>query len=213
MKNITLELNTNLLPIFSGTYNTGWGVTEYDDYGDELPVEYNHEDLMISIVNIYRQHEDKIINLLGIDWIKSIKFTNTWFSPREYNFKTDQLDLKLEIDKSGMLSALGGLINSFDFNKWLNENFSSRDGFMSFTPNNYKELLDQITSEGESYDQSISALIQYLGKFEDIEQDILEDWLGNGYGGLDYEIEEDEKEDNEVVHKELPGQMKLPLIE
>ena len=191
-----LLVNTNLIPIFKGTYNTFWEICEYEDDGEEIEIDYDFNDFMKSIVETYKDNEENILEALGVDFIRSVKISETYFTPREYNFKTDQLDFVLDINKSGLLRALKKLENNKDFEQYLKDNFSSYDGFWSFTPNNYKELYKEITTEGDEYCQSISALIWYLAKDskKDIELEIYEEWSGNGYGGLDYKLVVDKDE-------------------
>jgi hypothetical protein len=192
-----IELNTSMIPLFSGTYGTFW-----DDFLDENQdnqglhprAEYEHKDLMESIASEYHNHETEIVRDMNIDWIKSIKFMGSWYSPREYNFKTDSLDFELEIDQPAMMQALAKLADNQEFKKYLTDNFSSRDGFWSFTPNNYEDLKEAIVSEGDRYDQAVSALITYLAEgldgdfYQTIEGMIYEHFTSNGYGGLDYKF-------------------------
>ena len=159
MSKIKIELNTNLIPIFSGTYESIWEVRETDDNGNELPVDYKHEELMQSIVSEYQDHAKWIVKELNIPWIKSIEFTGGFGSPREYNFSTDVLDFTININVAGMLRDLVKLGTSEEFKKYLKDHFSSRDGFMSFTPDNYQELFAEIHGELKYFDQSIGALI------------------------------------------------------
>ena len=192
-------LNTNLVPLFSGTYESIWEVYETDDQGNELPVDYNQADFMASIASEYQKHNAYIKSELAIDFIKSINFTGGTNSPREYNFSTDTLDFEVEINKTKLLQTLKNLETDQEFSKYLKDNFTSYDGFMSFTPNNYHDLKTQIVGEGDEYSQALGALITYLGKNIEhgggtsIEEMVFDSWQGNGYGGLDYKIEEEEK--------------------
>lgn len=122
---------------------------------------------------------------------QKIVFTGT-YSPREYNFKTDELDFTLTIDKRGFMEAIKGLEHNDEFATFLHENYASRDGFMSFTPDNYAEMLKEIATSGDYSDQAIASVVTFFtqGKNEDIEVQAYEEWLCNGYGGLDYTIGE-----------------------
>jgi len=102
------------------------------------------------------------------------------------------------IDKRAMLKALDELANSQKFGKFLIDHYRSRDGFISFTPDNYKELQETILSEGNEFEQAIGASIRFTAKnnINKIESEVLEDWLCNGYYGLDYKIEEPETAEN-----------------
>jgi hypothetical protein len=194
------RLNTNLIPFFSGTYETIWQVIEYDDDdddGNELNIDYDHRDLMKSIVTVFKENENYILKELQQEakFIKSIKFTNTFSSPKEYNFSTDVIDFDIEINQSKLKKVLKELEHNQDFKNFLKENYSSYDGFMSFTPNNYNEIKENIENNGMEAEQSISAIINYLvmiarNTLHDIEETIYEEWSCNGYGGLDYNISE-----------------------
>ena len=186
-------LNTNLIPLFSGTYETQWEVSEANDEGEELEVNYDHHELMKSIARVYQKNEDYILRELNCPFIRSIHFTGGTYSPREYNFKTDELDFTIDINEKKLQEALEGLWDNADFDAWLRENFTSRDGFISFTPNSYMKLHDAIVKHTDEHDQALGAVITYLAKKNlkphggcSIEEMVHENWQGNGYGGLDY---------------------------
>lgn len=186
-------LNTNLIPLFNGTYETGWEVSEVNDEGDELEVNYDHQELMKSIAQVYQKNEAYILSELNCPFIRSIHFTGGTYSPREYNFSTDTLDFTVNIDEKKLREALETLRGNTDFETYLHENFTSYDGFISFTPNTYGELYDAITKHGDEHDQALGALITYRNKEEldlygkcSIEEAIHENWQANGYEGLDY---------------------------
>ncbi len=195
VKIMTIKLNTNLVPLFSGTYETIWSVEEYADNGDELEVDYNHEDLMKSIAEAYQDHTIYIRSELNCPFIKSIKFTGKFFSPSQYNFSTDELDFDIEVDKKQLAVTLEKLADDKDFEKFLQEHYTSYDGFSSWTPNNYNEIKNSIDTHGDDFEQSIGAVVSFLARenteIDDacsIEGMVHEDWAGNGYGGLDYKI-------------------------
>ena len=186
-------LNTNLIPLFNGTYNTQWEVSETNDEGEELDVDYDFGELMKSIAHAYQKNETYILSELNCPFIRSIHFTGGTYSPREYNFSTDTLDFTVNIDERLLRVSLEALRGNKDFGTWLRENFTSRDGFISFTPNSYGELFEAITKHGDEHDQALGAFITYLNKEEldlygkcEIDETIHEDWQGNGYEGLDY---------------------------
>lgn len=198
---MTVELNTNLVRFFSGTYGSIWDeLTEQDDDGKELYLDYKHEDLMRSIAEAYQYKASEIKRDLNIDFIKELRFTGGFYSPTEYNFKNDELDFTVDIDEEKLGLTIDRLENDEEFNKWLHEHYTSRDGFWSWTPNNYKELSEAIINHGDSFEQSIGALVSYLGRdaikgddfYNSIEGMVFEDWRSNGYGGLDYTLVDDE---------------------
>jgi hypothetical protein len=193
-----IQLNTNLIPIFSGTYESVWDIVDCDDNGNELYTVYDHNELMKGICKAYQDNADYIVSELNIPWIKKIKFTAS-YSPREYNFSTDTLDFDITVSKKDLYKALEELKGSLDFEKYLRDNFTSYDGFMSFTPNSYQDLYNEILTQGREFEQSIGAIIRYLvdsekfigggDYYNTIESSIHESWNGNGYGGTSYHVE------------------------
>lgn len=192
-----VELNTSLFGIFSGTYGTAWEVTATDDLGNELDVEYEFTDLMKSIARVYQENRKDILDLMKeseIDFVSNTTFTGGFYSPREYNFSTDTLDLVVTLNKKKLVEKTRKLCQERLFIQYLEDNFTSCDGFMSFTPNNPKDLLESIEAENDEFDQSLGAILTYLAVshdtdwYETIEGGVHEDWQGNGYGGLDYKV-------------------------
>lgn len=190
----TIEMNTNLIDVFSGTYESIWEIRDCDENGNEINCNYDHRELMQSIVKAYKQSEESLVRDLDIPWITKIDFTG-FYSPSQYNYSTDRLEFNMCIDEQGMLENLSNLKNDDKFHQFLKDNYSSYDGFMSFTPNNYDELFNEISNE-EHYHQSIAALIAYLlkqNKFDSInwEQNNTYDyWSSNGYMGLNYTVDQ-----------------------
>lgn len=192
------DLSTNLVPLFSGTYETQWSdINDYLDTG-EVPLEYDFNELMRSIAGAYQDNQDYILSELGIPWVKSIKFTGGTWSPREYNFSTDSLDFRANIDMKAMYKYLEGLEHSTEFTQWLRDNYSSRDGFISFTPDTWLELSQEIRGHHRNETQAIGALMRWAGlqsnpeNFDymgNIEGHIYEEWNGNGWGGLETWVE------------------------
>lgn len=190
MKKTLYQLNTSMIRLWSGTYETIWEVRDdEDDNGNILYAEYNPKELIAEIAKEYQYHKDEILEALNIDWILDITFTGAFFSPREYNFMTDSLDFNLIIDRDKLLKYLTTIKNNKDLATFLIDHYRSRDGFISYTPDNIEELIEEIVNEGDSEDQAISALINYLidtDAIYDLEYQIYEDWSCNGYGDLEY---------------------------
>jgi len=184
-----IKTNTNIIRLFSGCYNSYWELIEYSDKGNEIETDYDFKDFMDSILAVYKENEKMIVDELGIDWIESISFTGHW-SPREYNFKTDELDFDLVVNRTKMIDAVKELCRTTRFADFLKEKYSGGDGHISFTPDNPLELLNAIQYETDELDQAIGAVITYLAKdnLDDIESLVRDDWSQNGYGGLDYDL-------------------------
>ena len=89
-------------------------------------------------------------------------------SPKYYNFSTDQLDLDLKVTE-GFYERLVKRVAKCDqvaLAKFLKDNFTSYDGFMSWTANNIEEMTEEI-AKGRI--QEVSAFLTFLvlDRFED----------------------------------------------
>lgn len=92
------------------------------------------------------------------------------YSPKYYNFANDEIDLTVSYDDKAILSAAKK--NKEQFNQFLKENYSSYDGFLSHTANNFEEWLTDFKDDNV---QSIGAVLTFLfkGEFEDMQQDFI----------------------------------------
>lgn len=71
-------------------------------------------------------------------------------SPKEYNFETDKLVVKIEFNKRALEEWC--LKSKPDkFNEYLKENYSSYDGFTSFTPNSIGEFKQKYFKEYKTF--------------------------------------------------------------
>lgn len=61
-------------------------------------------------------------------------------SPQYYNYSSDKLVIQLDLDLV-KLKVYCLKLNSESFGKYLKDNFTSRDGFISFVPNNIKDFV------------------------------------------------------------------------
>lgn len=152
----TLKLSTNLINgIFSGTYGTIWDCNDSPDFygfykmGDILQGYQDNKDVIL-------QGLQKVINgIMGIEFPDS-------YSPKEYNFSNDTLDIDLKVSNKFLPGLVDKLKNDEDFHQYLKDHFTSCDGFMSFTPNNIKDWINEIENESSEFEQSIGAGLSYL---------------------------------------------------
>lgn len=66
-------------------------------------------------------------------------------SPRFYNFETDRIECDITLDWDKLLVWVQE--NCGAFNEYLHDNFTSRDGFTSFVPNNYNEFMHDLHND------------------------------------------------------------------
>lgn len=85
-----------------------------------------------------------------------------WYHPREYNFSDDVIEFDMTIDTNWVESKFRELSENSAFTKFIGREFSSRDGFISFMPNEtseYETLLDPNNGE---YWKVVSAIIKFI---------------------------------------------------
>lgn len=106
------------------------------------------------------------------DIIKDMQFVALQ-SPRFYNFETDKLEIEISLDWDKLL--IWTQENDGVFNKYLHDEFTSRDGFTSFVPNNYNEFMSNLQDDFERLSQVIIEfyILRNLD-FDSYEQDCVE---------------------------------------
>lgn len=135
------------------------------------------------------------------------------YHPQYYNFETDAVEFTLRYSdefKSYLVKYAED--NKELFDKYLHDNFTTRDGFISFTPNNYDEWLDGFNDDDA---RCVSVLFGYYLDnesdvdnsrywfYENIDELITENYIPwdyavkyhNGYVGYcveDYDYDEEQ---------------------
>lgn len=170
------NLNTNLFPIINvGMYyscispeNVFDSYNIDDDFENDFS-EYNAEQFWDNFD--YNKYKTKIQELAA-DFLtyeidsNEIKIeAGELYSPKYYNFDTDNIELTVEFDKVKILNNVFKDVNTFD--TFLNDNYSSYDGFCSFTANNFDEWYIDYKDEKET---AIGALLTYLFKDTDYKE-------------------------------------------
>lgn len=139
-----------------------WGKFNYEKYTNEIQ---RQADNFLS-----GEHEEEGITI-------KIK-VGELYSPRFYNFATDQVELTVDYDKDTIL--LFAENNKEDFNTFLKENYSSYDGFSSSTANNYSEWMEDFISDNV---QSIGAVLTFIfrDELEDYQEKFIQNCMENMY--------------------------------
>jgi hypothetical protein len=83
------------------------------------------------------------------------------YSPKEYNFGTDEIVMDVTYNKTKILHAVKKEYENFD--GFLKDNYTSYDGFMSFTSNNFDDWLVDFK---DNNDRSVGAVLSYLFQYE-----------------------------------------------
>lgn len=83
------------------------------------------------------------------------KFKEIW-SPQYYNYDTDHLDGEIEVDIDALASRIKADKKALEgFDKYLHEHYSDRSGFVSFIPNNAKDLFERLDINKDSRESDV----------------------------------------------------------
>jgi len=147
------EFINDTLIVFEGFYESYLFNSDTEFYLNELlqdsehPETYeitgqNYKDYEKSVCELHADSLNECLNDLRtyekIDIVKSVKFKNMT-SPAYYNFTTDKLHLLVDFNLTA-LKKYCFIDNREDFNFYLQENYTSYDGFISFIDNNIKDF-------------------------------------------------------------------------
>lgn len=185
------KINTNLFPIISvSMYNTtldpnsifdAYQINEdkaegYINYDSEYFEDNFQNDLYVKAI------EDSADYFLTgsheCDGIEIEIKTGKIYSPKFYNFATDQLELEVSFNKTKVRKFAKDNREAFD--DFLSEHFTSRDGFHSHTANNYENWIEDFKEDNA---QSIGAVLTFifLDELEDFKQNFYEYCFSNLY--------------------------------
>lgn len=132
-----VETSTNLVDfVYRGTYETQLGenistipYSKRDEYQDDVAKMYLDDILAPAI-------EDMLPSDIDDDF--TLTYVGT-YHPRFYNFETDSIEFTFAFSDA-VKSFMGKYAenHSVEFNRYLRERFTSRDGFVSYVPNDYE---------------------------------------------------------------------------
>lgn len=143
MENLTFK---TWLPLFEGFYNSSYEdqldndidsvIDELQCTYDDLEIDYNRFQLDVS--KWLTNKVQKIINdKLGIKC--KINFDNL-YSPKEYNFKNDSINIEIIFNSPKELNKINDLVNANleSVSSYIKKSHTSCDGFTSFHSNSLK---------------------------------------------------------------------------
>jgi hypothetical protein len=147
------------LPKFTGFY----GEEFTDRYMDDRDEAFRDENYRVECSNY--GYETRLKEEFP-DIVKSVKYYSL-DNPKEYNFRTDKVLAMVEFDKERLYFELGLFIRRqrAEFSQWLEENYSNRDGFISFIDTNLVVFLGELEAEfeeEESYSRNLTVIFEYL---------------------------------------------------
>tara|TARA_R100000005_G_scaffold95299_1_gene76265 strand:- start:891 stop:1400 length:510 start_codon:yes stop_codon:yes gene_type:complete len=154
--------NKTQLPIFTGFYNTIFDIDfMFENIEDIESIDYKKYENDISI-----QLCEIIKNELS-NFIKDIEFIKV-DSPKYYNYSNDSIDCIITPKKQAILSYIKQNYNNWC--KYLKDNYTSYDGFISHYSNNpnSKDWTKNLFNEHQ-----ISGVLDFIAKNEDITTETL----------------------------------------
>ena len=187
-------INSNLFPIISvGMYSSSLDPDiifdaycieqDFEDHYINYDSEYFNDNFMmpeyeLAIQNLAKEFFDD--TLLEVENVKIDVKAGTIYSPKYYNFATDNIDLTVKFNKTKVKNYAKKYTK--EFSVFLKENYTSYDGFMSFTANNYDQWLKDFN---DNEDQSIGAVLSFIFKDEikDTQQFFIEYCYENLFSG------------------------------
>jgi len=112
-----------------------WDALDFNEYKNEIVMKAIKETFVV----IERDLKDLDIGIIGVELEKIV-------SPKFYNFEGDELEFSLIVEDE-FLEKLNKKVQSSSLKELedrLKEQFTSRDGFISYTANNLKEFEENL---------------------------------------------------------------------
>lgn len=156
MENI--KLNSSLLPLvdvcmYGGVLDRNDFESEYNELmqDEENSTEYelDWDKFDVAVLEIAAQYvEREIMPLLKKYGVTGFQPIDIWH-PREYNFQTDELDFDLELSDDFYDKMKENVVkfqkeDDGTMQDWIGSNWKSRDGFWSYMPQSFDEILHPV---------------------------------------------------------------------
>jgi hypothetical protein len=180
------------LPVFTGFYNTIFEAdnenSEIDDINmhrrnknmseigfDDCNFNYAEYRKEVSIaVTKYIENE-----LKDIDVLSKIEFEGL-YSPKEYNFSNDSINIEVELTEDNIKEIKKYLYDNLDeYKQYLKDNYSSYDGFVSFYPNTFEGWLELTKDFNDFSDKMhlLGSVLEFICQMNEINTDFMYDSL------------------------------------
>ena len=153
------------LPVFTGFYNTLFSCDCEESYIDEGKTyddyEWNYDDYHNRVAKAcVSSIQSAIKDVLGFDI--TVVFEAV-YSPKYYNYTNDAINVTFELNTETYSQIVKELYTwRGDFEGSLEEDFTSRDGFISFYSNKFVEWLGYLIEQDES---KMAVVFQYILEF------------------------------------------------
>jgi hypothetical protein len=170
MKNLTIKTNSNLFSLINvGMYDSFLSpYNMIDDYNLQEDFEAGYTNLTVDEYwdrfdnTKYVKHIEKLASeffdgeQICNDFNIKVK-TGVIYSPRFYNYDTDNIDFEVRFNYKDMLNYINS--NKDEFIIFLKDNYSSYDGFYSFVDNTFEGWLNGYKNKDELY---LSVALEFI---------------------------------------------------
>ena len=160
------------LPVFNGFYNTLFDDildnavdNQIEYYNEQNGTDLNYDNFDFDFITLQNEIckdaiskvEDKL-NEIGINC--SIKY-ETLISPRDYNFINDSINIEINFKKFSQVVEI--LEQNYDsFSKYIKDNYTSRDGFISSYSNYSSDWIEDLKNDAENEDHKVGAVLDFI---------------------------------------------------
>lgn len=215
----------NTLNKFKSSKNTltegANGSTVVETYVFDFPGYYNTQfDMLLSADD--KEYNKEIMDAVGKEiaasmlaysdigpeeGIMDIKYAGT-YSPQSYNYSTDEINIDVTCDLEKIANIIEGGSLGDDFESFIKERNSSRDGYISFMPTSKEEFANIVRNNGDHVADAISEYLEFIitpARMDAIYDDTFETMVNN------YGLPEDEEEDEDEA--DVEESVKKPIKE
>ena len=189
------------LPVFNGFYNTVFedildnatdNVIEYHNETNGTELNYDNFDFDFTTIQneICKDAVSKVeekLNEIGINC--TINF-ETLFSPREYNFINDSINIEINFKKFSRVIEI--LEQNFDsFAQYIKDHYTSCSGFISSHSSYASDWMEDLREDAENETHKVGAVLDFiLQEIEEYKDDDLYFDLCENHYEIDYTINE-----------------------
>jgi hypothetical protein len=163
------------LPLFTGFYNTQFECDCEDGYIEDGKT---YDDYEWDYTEYHNRIAETVTELVA-DKLKSQFDITTEYqnlvSPKYYNFSNDSINVKYTLGENTLKKLLTFILDDFDeFDAYINYNYSSRDGFMSFYSNKGIDWIADYLMNEEKLNHVFGAILEYCIDYdlEDLVMDL-----------------------------------------
>ena len=174
---------------YSGNFDAGdkayWDIdNDLNYYRDEMGVELDSDE---DIEFDYESYQNDIAHAWCKclqehfpDVVQSVEFEGIW-SPKYYNFETDKIEIKVQLADDWKTVMTKFMKDNYDWLQGVIHNdWTSRDGFMSFMDNDIEAWWSDLFAEEDS--RYVECMLTYMmcRENEHIQDDIIDEVMNMG---------------------------------